>query len=437
MSDQQTTIKLFLSESPGTPKKDFLAETLPLSENNFCQTEDFPNEIVINQYTREAWCRQSQSPPFVGESTHTEKWHSLWLKSVDRRGRIPGFIKFLKGRQKAAFGKFESPHPDEATGEDRTALFLVPFEQPSFPSKEILQKEKVSNVNDLIFVKYCFDENDIFTSKMKPLNNVNKQHSAKSNHNMQHTSVIKKAPLPKESKGMGGLLGSLLGAQERTNRNLQAVPSKTRVHVEKGASKQGNQIDKVDVQNTDTHSNSAIFTTSNQVIASFRSKIEKKLIAFQTSAQTETKIEIRHTDETRSLVAMEEKEKVTMEVLKYIVYEQSEEIGEDQWVAAKEPSEFTDEIVIAIYKAGCAPQEVLEEINKGEMPDEAKQQQRAMREALSKEERKKAKMVEEINMKKAFEQSQDVKRLNNVKRDRRSIEEIQRDMVQNSKRTRS
>lgn len=409
-------MKIFLSDSPNASKKDFLADLQPLGEISLL--EDLPDEIVINQYTRETWSRLSKIIP--GKNKESGKWRTTWLKSIDKRGRLPGFLKFLKGRAKAAYGKFESPHPDEVTGEVHSALFLVPFDQPPFPSKEILKKENVSNVAELIFVQYCLDERGNSAQKVRPDLNLQKRQAA-----CKHDDT--KCEKKSKQKSAGGLLGSLLGAQQRANKNLEAVPSKRRA-----------DNNPINLPGRDEElSNSTTFTTSNEVIASFRSKIEKKLTLFETSSQTEVKIQISHTEETRLLVAMEEKEKVTMEVLKYIVYEQAEEIGNDMWVAAKEPSEFTDEIVIAIYKEGYAPQEIIDEMNKGEMPDEAKQQQRAMREALSKEEKKKAKMTEEINMKKAFETNQDVKRLNNVKRDRRSIEEIQRDMMNNAKRSKS
>ena len=132
---------------------------------------------------------------------------------------------------------------------------------------------------------------------------------------------------------------------------------------------------------------------------------------------------------------MEEKSKVTMDVMKYIVYEQAEETNEE-WIAAKEPGEFMDEAIVAVYKAGYAPADVLEDINKGEMPDEVKQEQRAMRESREREERKKLKLLQEQNLKNATGRDDGVAALNTAKRDRRSIEEIQKDMGAMEKRHR-
>ena len=70
-----------------------------------------------------------------------------------------------------------------------------------------------------------------------------------------------------------------------------------------------------------------VFATSNQVINNFRTKIEKKMQSFASSPSTETKIPISIAEEIKSLESTDEKLKVTMEILKYVVYEQVEEIG--------------------------------------------------------------------------------------------------------------
>ena len=125
-----------------------------------------------------------------------------------------------------------------------------------------------------------------------------------------------------------------------------------------------------------------------------------------------------------------------MEILKFVVYEQAEEVNEE-WIAHKEPSEFMDEAVIAIYKEGEAPPEVLEEINKGELPDEVRGQQRALSEQLSKQQQQKASKNDVALQRQALargnaddDEDDDIAALNVVKRDRRTIEEIQREQIQ-------
>ncbi len=426
-------IKILLAETPNAVKKDFLAIAEPISP--FDQNEDLPLEITLDRYTREPWSRHSSTP-----QNDSCKWKGIWLKSTDKKGRLRGFLKFLKGRSKAAFGKFVSPHPDEVTGEDCTALFLVPFEQPPFPSKDILEKEDVSNVEDLIFVKYCFDEKELILQEQANKPQEQTLHMRKTKQQTQPVQqrpnvTTHKASALSSSKSRGGILGSILGAQEKTNRHLEAFPKKRKPDTSSSAVSLSNENDRDNRIEQEGRANIPVLSTSNQVLANFRTKIEKKLTAFESSSQTEIKIQISQAEESRALYSSDEKAKLTMDVLKYIVYEQTEEIGQDEWVAAKEPSEFMDEASIIIYKAGYAPEEVLEELNKGEMPDEARHQQRAMREALNREEKKKAKAHEEMNMKKAFQRNHEVKRLNNVKRDRRSIEEIQRDMMNDAKRS--
>jgi hypothetical protein len=76
-------------------------------------------------------------------------------------------------------------------------------------------------------------------------------------------------------------------------------------------------------------------------------------------------------------LSSDDRAKVTMEVLKYMVYEAAEEVNEE-WVVYKEPSEFVDEATFSVYKEGAAPPDVLEEINRAELPEEMKTQQRAV-----------------------------------------------------------
>jgi hypothetical protein len=176
--------------------------------------------------------------------------------------------------------------------------------------------------------------------------------------------------------------------------------------------------------------------TSTHIISKFREKIERTLRDFEKSHQTEIKIPISLAELTREISSIEEKEKVTISVLKYIVYEQVEEINQE-WVATKESSGFMDEANVHVYKAGFVPSEVLEDMNKGEQTDEAIQQQRFLREALSKEENRKAKLIEEENRKKLASEKIEVAVLNTNKRDRRTIEEIQKSMISTIKRTKT
>ena len=160
--------------------------------------------------------------------------------------------------------------------------------------------------------------------------------------------------------------------------------------------------------------------------------MEDKLLDFDVSPEPCIKIPVDLASKVQQLLPEEKLSgRVTMEVLKYVVYEQAEEINEE-WIAYKEPSDFMDEVTIAIYKAGEAPPEVLEEINKGELPEEAKGQQRAMQEATRKaQEQKMAKSMAEQQRLALKSNDQDTDgdfaALNQQKRDRRTIEDYERE----------
>jgi type IV secretory pathway VirB10-like protein len=140
---------------------------------------------------------------------------------------------------------------------------------------------------------------------------------------------------------------------------------------------------------------------------------------------------------------------VTMEVMKYIVYEQAEEVNEE-WIAHKEPSEFMDEVVIVIYKEGEAPPEVLEDVNKAELPDEIRGQQQALQQQRQKAEQIRAQRLRmeqtklanmqhnkmttnnsggdgDDNQDAQDDEEEDFAALNTQKRDRRTIEDFERE----------
>ena len=170
----------------------------------------------------------------------------------------------------------------------------------------------------------------------------------------------------------------------------------------------------------------------------FRQEMEQEMLDFDISPEPVLKVKVSLASKTR-LLSEEEKlsGKVTMEVLKYIVYEAAEEVNEE-WIAHKEPSEFMDEVVIAIYKEGEAPPDVLEDINKAELPDEIIGQQRAIQQAQQRlnASRDSRDIQEKQRMALAQESGEDFAVLNTNKRDRRTIEEIQMEL-QDTKRQRS
>mmetsp|Transcript_4655 Transcript_4655/g.9509 ORF Transcript_4655/g.9509 Transcript_4655/m.9509 type:complete len:505 (+) Transcript_4655:56-1570(+) len=391
----ETTI--LLSPSPGDPNvtPDFLATVEPLtllprdpsvqSASSSSPKDDYfssssltlPFEIVLDGYTREPWSSGAQPPYDTDSGDVNNPWKCGYLQSTDGRNRLPGFFQYLQSRKKAALAKFE-PSPldgtafsngssvDAASGNFK-ALLVVPYDPPPIPDH--LKLPDGVHSNQLIFVKYLGDERLIFKKKrdksaeeqkrkmmqvqqlqqeqqkkmmmqqkQKQQMQIRQQKMMQQNsqqHNQQQQSSTKK----------GGLLGSLLGAQRRTENHLQMVRAKK-------------------TSSTDPLSSDPPATGAAGAISSFRTKISTQLQRFHDDPTSFVeKVCISLPDLVRG-VPVEDREKVTMDVFKYVVHEQVEEVGMDRWVAAKEPGAFLDECVICVYKEGHCPKDILEEINK-------------------------------------------------------------------------
>jgi hypothetical protein len=394
--------KLLLSPDPGNPnaKPDFLATVEPIQLAHKSTTADInlPFELTFDAYTREPWSLHSSS----SASNSNPHWKYCHLHSTDGRNRLPGFLKYLRDRKKAAVAKFE---PTDVTHQEGRAVLVVPFDQPAIDTVP----DGVDK-NQLLFVMYLRDENLLKT------NDANGQQQSQQKQSKQSAStsqkiqpqqkpVQKKAPIkPIQINKKGtGLLGSLLVSKQRTENHLSIVRGPTR---------------------TDPTDFSSSLTGAAAVISNFRSKISTSLETFASNPSIHTtQITISLSSLVKE-VPLSERDKVTMDILKYVVYEQVEEIN-DKWIAAKEPGGFMDECCINIYKEGYCPKEVLEDLNRGELPEEVRGQAKYLAEAKSKKKDNKTKKEEEV-MKQQNEGNVTV--LNTNKRDRRTLEQIQRDL---------
>ena len=381
---------ILLSPGPGI-KPEFLATVTPVKTNGDCL---LPFEIVLNGYSRETWAM---------EPNPSSGWKEIILKSVDGRGKIPGFLKYLKERKKAAYGKFEN----DSTDKPMKSILVVPPNQPKQPNQP-------NQESDGMICHILLDSTQLHPPKKKPV--IKSSVHAKPQM-IKHPKPEKKVKKTTTRKS-NGILGNLFKANQKTEKHLASVP-------------------KSSVVKTSSHtltSDDNGSPTSGSVIAKFRQDVEQKLLDFQQDPNTNmVKIRGSLASITKDL-SNEQKGNVTMDVIKYIVYEQAEEIGEDKWIAAKEPSEFMDELCIAVYKEGHAPAEVLEDINKGDMPDEIRGQQRALHEANLKMMARKEEKQDRVRQQQAIKHNASASdgmltELNTNKRDRRSIEEIQRDMI--------
>ncbi len=351
---------------------------------------ELPFEITLNQYSRDrSWI---ESP----------LWKKATVKIVPgQERRYPGFLKYIQERQKSAWGTFHT------TSSNNKGIFLIPHtlkkEQQSHDIKQVychvgLDPRLLSQPTKPPQPPPQQKQQQQFTKTKPPIVTGNNNNNSRTTNNSSN----------KPSKS--GLLGNLLGAQRRTNYHMDTTTG---------------------LKNQSSTNNESENMTTGQVIAKFRNQIEDKLTKFQSSSDTFIlKIPVSLADQTANLAPDEE---LTMDILKFIIHEQVEEV-DDRWIAIREPSEFVDEASFVVYKEGHCPEEVLQEYNKGDLPDEIKGQQRAIRDVSAKAEQKKLQKVQRNNEKSAHTTNTNITTaLNTKKRDRRTIEEIQRGMTKRPK----
>ncbi len=407
-------IELRLIPAPGA-KPEFLAAVEPLEENPMFRSIASLNKVIVLEgYTRDPWA----------VDTSVTKWSSLQVKSVDGRNKLPGFVKYLIERKKTCFGRFIMKADSESGL--TTFVWVISHKQTS-------SSQLSCRVARMDSIPKC---------PLRP---------------KSATTVQPKAPPPakpppaannKPKKKGFGLLGNLVGAQKRTNHqvitsNSAAAAAKTQRLKTAAASGDNKTNNTTPSEQADTAESAASaandsepLLTSGKILSDFRYEMEQKMLDFDIAPDMEIKIQVKLGDHTKK-VQESDKGKVTMEVLKYIVYEQAEEVNED-WIAYKEPSEFTDEVTIAIYKdAESAPPEVMEEVNRAELPEEVRVQQN-IAEQKRREQQAKALRIQEALQRQALRKmaasSEDqVSKLNTEKRDLRTIEEIQQDSAKRRK----
>ena len=397
----ETTI--LLSGDPKA-KPDFLATVEPAPQQ---PPFTLPFELVLDGYTREPWSSGNAN------ITHIE-WQSCYLVSRDGRNRLPGFMQYLQGRKKAAIAKFDASDAlPSSSSDDNKAILVVPYDPPPIPIDKLPQGVDKSQV---IYVKYLKDGNILKggnlasnTKKLDEQKKIEEQMQQKEVEKQKQKQAQKKIPPPASrtlstSTKKGGLLGNLLGAQRRTENHLDLVRAQKNSEVAFDPN-----------------------TGAAGCINAFRTKISTELEQFKADpTKFTTKVSISSASLIKS-VPVDEQDKVTMDVFKFTVYEQVEEVG-NRWIAAKEPSEFMDECTISVYKEGHCPVDVLEDINKGELPDEIKGQARHLVESQSKAIQRKGKKEDEEMIKNSIVGEDNVMVLNSNKRDRRTLEQIQKDL---------
>jgi len=418
-------IELYLVPAPGQ-KPEFLAKIAPvdpsqavvklwdavvaqLSASSSLSSESHPlPRIVLEAYTRDGWAWKPN-----------QQLQMLTVQSLDGRNKLPGFLDYLKGRQKSAYGRFA-----------KTALCIVPFAQSSSKEKN---RMTLSLTLDLTKVEHC---------GLQPLTVVPKPSSSA-------PPPTAAGAAPPRRAGGGGLLGKLVGAQQRTNQHMAVATAKTASSSTTAATAAATRIASSSSSSSNGTTPATTSTavvpeepprTAQQVLADFRQSMQNKMLDFDIADEDKLEIKLSLVEHQKGL-STEDKTRVTMEILKYLVYEAAEEVNEE-WIAHKEPSEFMDEVVISVYKEGAAPLEVIEEMNKGELPDEIRGQQRALaterqRQVQIAESRNQERMMQQAHREIFDEDEEAVEALNTKKRDRRTIEDYEREKREQAKRGRS
>ncbi|OEU22421.1 hypothetical protein FRACYDRAFT_223442 [Fragilariopsis cylindrus CCMP1102] len=405
-------IELRLIPAPGS-KPEFLAVVEPTNNDNsppiWKSITNHNKVIILEGYTRDAWALDTAT-----------KWVPLQVKSIDGRNKLKGFVDYLRERQKTCFGRFVATADDDSNNVT-TYVWVISHKQASSTQLNC----RIAPINA---IPKCplRPKSSTLTSNLKIA--AATATSSKSSAASASAPTVASSSSSKPKKKGFGILGNLVGAQRRTNHSVVASVTTQQPATGKSSS------------NTSSHDNhQEDLKTSGQVLADFRHEMEQKMLDFDIADDVSMKVDIKLSDHSKKVQDVD-KGKMSMDVLKYIVYEQAEECNEE-WIAHKEQSEFTDEITIAIYKdPEDAPPEVLEELNQAELPDEMKAEQRKIENKRRQDEMKELRIQELLQRqalrKMATGSGSDVDEgggagdftvLNKDKRDLRTIEEIQQD----------
>lgn len=426
MDSSLSKIPIHLIPSPGAPDE-FMATIQPLISSNYSESDrmkvenawdtmineiqsaaksNSTNKIVLEGYTRDGWAWKPNADHWV---TMTVVNHH----ENQQKKKLENFVKYLKERQKSAYGRFGT-----------VGLFVVSYVQSStngnLNTGTSLDQMNFRITTDCTLIPNCTIVPLLPQSHDRPTPLVASPSRKQSDANVKPPIAVKV-----REKG-GGFLSKLVSAQQRTNAHVVASkqPSDRKINQQPPARvNHGDGPATMGIETSGTTSN-VISKSAQEVIADFRQECHDKMLNFDLSEEEMIQVPVVLKDYTQLVSNEEDKLKISMDILKYIVFEAAEEVNEE-WVAHKEPSEFMDDILITIYKEGAAPDDVLEDMNHAELPDEIRGQQRAIQEQQQQRSQKKSKTDGPVM---AFdEEYDDLEALNTKKRDRRSVEDYERE----------
>ena len=137
-------LQLFLMPTPGA-KPEFLATVEGTSKTPL--DSSLPDKIVLENYTRDPWAWKPN--PSV--------WQSFQVTSVDGRNKLPGFVNYLKQRQKSAYGRFGS-----------TGVWIVSYVQQQ-PQQAAAGKNNPTGSQYLMDCRIGTDMQKIAHCSLKPI----------------------------------------------------------------------------------------------------------------------------------------------------------------------------------------------------------------------------------------------------------------------------
>mmetsp|Transcript_33078 Transcript_33078/g.76224 ORF Transcript_33078/g.76224 Transcript_33078/m.76224 type:complete len:422 (-) Transcript_33078:322-1587(-) len=375
-----------------------------------------PYEVDLTGYTRD--------PLLVRPLNSSTLWKEIYLRSTDKRKKLGGFKKFLVERKKSAFGSFPNEEAECGSG-----TFVVPHDaQPNNP--------------EVIFVRLTLDQKAAereagqeHRRRREAVMTVHKQNQEQQQSQKRDTMPKKdiRATLgtshPVGSKKAGkrpGLLGNLMAAERRTAHHLSVIPKQKSIDETSG---KGIAVADIAIE-------------SQRAIAKFRENSLEAMELFRDDSSrhvTRVEFSVSKVLDESLITPAQASGRVTVEVLTFILNECVDEVGMDKWVAHKVRSEFVDDTVITVYKEGYAPPEILEDMNRGDLPNELLAEQRAKQETAAREQSRK---VAAANVQLEAETSRATNNtkfstLNVNKRDRRTLEDLQKEKNDAAKRPRT
>ena len=153
--------------------------------------------------------------------------------------------------------------------------------------------------------------------------------------------------------GGGGFLANLLNRVESTSASLARVPKSQLGFLDSSSSSSSSPPPPLAASITVSKTSGA----SDGKVEVFRATVERTLTAFLSDPSSPPEVRIK-TDAASG--------GSTCDLLKYIIYELADELGDEKWVAYRETSEFADELDVVVYRSvGVTPPGVLELMGQG------------------------------------------------------------------------